>query len=222
MLAKRRLTHFFLCLLSILVVYPFFDDRNIAGKILGVIFSLILISGVRAVSGSSRIKTIISISLGVPAMVALWVDQTVEIRIIDQMSGLLLVIFSFFTIYCILTHMFKAKKVDSDLLAGAASVYLLIGISWGILYSLLELSRPGSFYIAETIKQKTVNTWSVFNYYSFTTLTTTGYGDITPSTIHAQSLSILEAVTGVLFTAFLVSRLVGMYLHGVTQGEKIA
>jgi len=198
---ERKFTHFFLSLLSILVVYPFFEGRAAAGSIFVVIFSFILLFGVRVISGVSKIKTGISLSLALPAILLLWVNQFTEIRAIEIMFGSFMSAFSLFSVFCLLSHIFRAKKVDFDLLAGAASVYLLFGISWGMLYSLLDLLVPGSFNVPEALSQQTLSGWPVFNYYSFTTLTTTGYGDISPVTIYAQSLSILEAVTGVLFTA---------------------
>ena len=82
-----------------------------------------------------------------------------------------------------------------------------------MLYALVEIVMPGSFAVKGGLSANIITEWSTFNYFSFTTLTTLGYGDITPMTERAQSLAILEAITGVLFMALLISRLVGLYIY---------
>lgn len=80
---------------------------------------------------------------------------------------------------------------------------------WAFVYSLMESIHPGSFSIAEG----QINAGrSLYVYYSFVTLTTLGYGDITPMTAPANSISILEAIIGKLFLAILIARLVGIHI----------
>jgi len=91
---------------------------------------------------------------------------------------------------------------------GAVFGYFFIGLMWGFVFSVLESLQPGSFRVgggqaAELNK---------FMYYSFVTQTTLGYGDITPVTPPARSLSLLEAVIGQFYQAVLIARLVGLHI----------
>ena len=78
-------------------------------------------------------------------------------------------------------------------------------------FQLVEGMQPGSFYIDPARNVDGIVNWADLLFYSFATLTTLGYGDITPITSPARSLAALEAVTGVLYIAFLVARLVGLH-----------
>jgi hypothetical protein len=216
---RGKLFYLLICLLFILLVYPLFIGKEMAGKIFALFFSGILISGVYAISSHKRVNLVISVLLAFPALVLMWTDQVRDIYIVEVLASVFIALFSFFSVFCLILHIMKARKVTLDILAGAASAYLLLGISWGILYSLLELVNSGSFFMTSAIQQEAIKDWSIFNYFSFTTLTTVGYGDVIPVSEYAQSLAVLEAVTGVLFTALLISRLVGMYVYQLREGE---
>jgi hypothetical protein len=116
----------------------------------------------------------------------------------------------------------KVKKVTTDTIFGAICAYLLLGITWTMVFSLIEILHPGSFLGGELVTtaadEVLVASPGFFIYYSFVTLTTLGYGDITPMTPPARLLSSLEAVTGQLYIAILIARLVA--LHIVQSGRK--
>jgi hypothetical protein len=225
---KRKGTFFYLLLslLFILLAYPTFEKALWAGKLLAIFFTFGLVAGVYAVSGEHKIRFRISLFLAIPTILLLWTDQfTPQDRswsfYLDIVAEAFMVIFTAYTAVCILLHLMRAKRVTADILTGAACTYLLFGISWGILYSMIEVVMPGSFIISDHLMPLSSENWSIFNYYSFVTLTTLGYGDITPVTSRAQSFAILEAVTGILFTALLVSRLVGMYLYQLREENNV-
>jgi hypothetical protein len=208
-----KLSYLLVFLLLILFMYPFFEGSQIGGKLFAGFFTGVLITGVYALTDHRNRYLVISLLLSVPALVLMWAEQYIEGRMWDILSYAFMAAFTFYIAFRILAHVISAKKVTKDILAGAAGVYLLLGIGWGLLYALVELLAPGSFSSASVSGANTIAGWSTFNYYSFTTLTTLGYGDITPVTDQAQSLTILEAITGVLFTALLIARLVGLYIY---------
>ncbi|MGH7260601.1 MAG: ion channel, partial [Nitrospiraceae bacterium] len=109
----------------------------------------------------------------------------------------------------LLRYIFSPAAMTTDKLYGAASAYLLLGVLWAYMYVLLEQIYPGSFAIAGA--PLAAATLPDLLYFSFTTFTTTGFGDIVPVLRHAQMLAILEQVTGVLFVAILIARLTGIY-----------
>jgi len=109
----------------------------------------------------------------------------------------------------ILTYIFTIKHVSSDIIIAALVVYLLLGILWGFSYEVIDLLQPGSFRAPENLLGQS---GSGFTYYSFITLTTIGYGDITPVTGIARSFSQLEGIVGQSYMAVLVARLVGLHV----------
>ncbi|MFH1878793.1 MAG: potassium channel family protein [Candidatus Omnitrophota bacterium] len=216
-----KLFYLLICLFFILFVYPFVEQSVLSGKILVFFFTLVLASATFAVSTYKRVNFVVALALAVPTSILIWADELLDNQVVEILSFSFMMVFSFFAVICIVSHIMSAKKVTRDILAGGVSAYLLIGISWGMLYALLECVHPGSFVINSALESGALDKWSTFNYYSFTTLTTLGYGDITALSIHAQSFAILEAVTGVLFIAVLISRLVGMYLYQIKEGNAV-
>lgn len=107
-------------------------------------------------------------------------------------------------------------ELSSNRIVGAICVYLLLGTLWAFLYTVVELAAPGSF---AGIGEFGVADWeSDFVYFSFITLTTLGYGDITPVSGTARVLVYAQAVFGVFYIAVLVSSLVSIHL-AANQGK---
>ncbi|MDZ4310706.1 MAG: ion channel [Cypionkella sp.] len=104
-------------------------------------------------------------------------------------------------------YIFRASVVMTDVLLAATSIYLVIGSGFAAIFALIEWIAPGSFAVASGQPIS----WQQMVYFSYVTLTTVGYGDITPQGFYAQSFAIFEAVIGVLYTVILLSRLVGMH-----------
>ncbi len=108
------------------------------------------------------------------------------------------------------------SKVSTNRIIGAICVYLMLGVIWALMYSLLEAAVPGSF--GGIVERAITGAWDPdWVYFSFVTLTTLGYGDILPLTISARSLAYFEAIVGQFYLAILVAGLVGAYLSE-TQG----
>lgn len=87
----------------------------------------------------------------------------------------------------------------------------LSGLTWASVDILIDTMQPGSFHVSHSQHSGDAMTYSDFLFFSFATLTTLGYGDITPITTQARSFAIVEAVYGVLYSAILIARLVGLY-----------
>lgn len=107
-------------------------------------------------------------------------------------------------------YTFGAKTVMGDVVLAATSLYLMIGLTFAAVLALIEWLAPGSF----VANSGAPLTWQQSVYFSYVTLTTLGYGDITPVGFYAQSFVSFEAVLGVLYTVILLSRLVGLHASG--------
>jgi len=127
------------------------------------------------------------------------------------------VLFAFFVLAIVfsLSRVLKDDYVDINRIAGAISIYMMIGLIWSSLYFFVYLLEPGAFQGLEEPATGDVGylaaTTMDLLYYSYVTLSTLGYGDITPIGRLAQSLSYLEAICGVMYVAVLISALVGSY-----------
>jgi hypothetical protein len=112
-----------------------------------------------------------------------------------------------FLIALILRQVFRAGPITPHRVQGAIAIYLLLGIFWAVLYEMVELVQPGSFGISHPGGRAVLPQLA---YFSFTTLTTLGVGDIVPINPVARSLTMLEALVGQLFPVILIARLVTM------------
>ena len=103
------------------------------------------------------------------------------------------------------------NNISANRIVGAICVYLMLGVIWALCYALLEAMVPGSF--KGLTEQAASSSWNPdWVYFSFVTLTTLGYGDISPLTYSARALSYFEAIVGQFYLAVLVAGLVGAYL----------
>jgi len=133
----------------------------------------------------------------------------------DLVNYILTLFFYLFAIGVIFNQILQSQDITYEIIFGALCIYLLIGVSYSNVYFILELLSPGSFAINSDALSGTITDGFNLIYFSFTTLTTVGFGDIIPVTVHAKSIVIVEQITGVLYLAALVSRLVsGMSRKG--------
>lgn len=208
---RGKFFYLFAALFGLVAVYPFFEPGTARSGLLVVLALAIPAAAVYAVSEDRR-RLVLALSLGVPSLVG-GLEALAGIDILPG-RALALVFALAFYLYAagsITAHVLKVEEVAADTLFGAASAYLLLGFVWALLYTLLERLQPGSFSHVAGPGASDAATLVDLLYFSFVTLTTLGYGDIGPLTARARSLAILEAITGVLFVAVLIARLVGMY-----------
>ena len=123
-----------------------------------------------------------------------------------------LAIFGFLVIA--ISHALKqvvfGTEMNVNRLVGAICVFLLLGIMWSFAYSLVEVALPGSFSgFSPGHDPRSDSSWL---YFSFVTLTTLGYGDITPESAVARTLAFMQAVVGQFYIAVLVAGLVSAYI----------
>ena len=190
-----------------------------AGRIWADIFTDIcfvcaLVSGLHAVSGQSK-PLRFALALAGVIIILIPLHYTLKIHALDRLQLALSAVFLMQMLVMIWIHIVKEEDVTSDLIMAAACAYILLGLVWANAYYLLEIFHPDSFKASENMGD---DIWN-FYYYSFVTLTTVGYGDITAITKPARALSILEAITGQLYLAIMISRLVGLHASQIKIGK---
>ena len=185
------------------------DDALTGHIVTTLLLTLVYISAVWAASHGPKIL-IVAVILAIACLAILltgFVFQDLQLSTIGR--GMFFV-FSCFIIAIILRHIVRAKEVDFDILCGAASVCLLMGIAWVISYWAINDLAPGAFTHLETHGDVDLG-FHHFMFFSMTTIVTVGYGDITPVHRFAQMWPNLEAVCGTFYVAVLVARLVSLY-----------
>ncbi|WP_426416581.1 ion channel [Aestuariirhabdus sp. LZHN29] len=166
--------------------------------------SLLLIASVYLLS-RKRHMLVLAALFSIPTLVTNWAAVVYShswLQLADHVTN---VIFFGYVTWCLLQQIFKAERVGTDTIMGSICIYLLLGFTWSFLYGALAVVQPGAF------ADMTAEQISTLVYFSFVTLSTLGYGDILPVTRQAQMLAYSEALTGQLYLAVLVARLVGLY-----------
>lgn len=118
-----------------------------------------------------------------------------------------------FLIYCggiIVSYLLKARSVGPNQIAGAVSFYIILGTFWSYIYTMLEFLHPGSF---NNVSGSEPDVGARFLYFSFVTLATLGYGDITPRIPFAQSLAVTEVIVGQFYMAIVVAYLLSIFIR---------
>lgn len=197
-------------LLLLLAVEPVTLAGSTHEQIFGAALSVVILAGLLAMQ-HERLLLGIAILLGAPVLIA----RLAATLLPSDTSSIVVVLvpisfFAFFVVF-LLRAVVTADEVTTDVIAGALSVYLLLGVSWSMVYQGLAMLDPSAFNIGTAIAAAGPIDRMDYVYYSFITLATVGYGDITPVAPLAQSFAYAEAVIGVLYVAVLVARLVSAY-----------
>jgi hypothetical protein len=197
-----------LSLLAVILLYPYFIGSKIDIAVFTLLISIVLVAATYSIA-KSRELTIVAILLIVPSLLFQWIyffNETREFLIASRFASLFVMVF---VVLVLLRDIIRAKTpVPKNIIWGAISVYLLLGLAWGTFYSITEILTPGSFIYA--MNPGAILRSPDFVYFSFVTIATLGYGDIIPVTAQARSFAIIEAITGALYLAILISKLVGM------------
>ncbi len=198
---------FLAALVLMLVATPFVEGLQQGQLYEAVLFTVVMCTGLIA-SGSRRRQAFALVSL---ALAAVWLNQLwpqsypALTFILPEMAFLVVVTTS------LLRFVLRAQQVDAEVLCAGISVYLILGLLWGLAYTLLAQVNPNAFSFSSP--SGTAGTMSGFTaiYFSFITLATLGYGDITPVADVARMLAMIEAMTGTLFVGVMIARLVSLY-----------
>jgi hypothetical protein len=189
---------------------PFVEEIEGGELIVSALFSLVLLAGVFAVADSKRVL-VIAIVLAIPAIAGRWMNHFRPDLVPPHVfltAGLILIAF---VVANLLRFVLRAPSVNADVLCASISAYLMLGLMWTLAYWLVDQLTPGGAFSFNTnAGTRSINGFTGF-YFSFITLSTVGYGDITPVSRIARWLAAMEAMTGLLYVAVLIARLVSLY-----------
>ncbi|MGC2109559.1 MAG: potassium channel family protein [Candidatus Korobacteraceae bacterium] len=209
--APRKSAHHYTALLltelALILGYPFFVGTARQAGLFRLGAVLVFAAALYAFLGRGRL-TVVAFVLGVPSVFIHVANVLGYLQRLEMLAVALGLVFLAFVTSVFIIGIVTLPTVTMDTLAGAVSAYLLVGITYGLAYGLVEQLHPGSF--RDTVEPGHVISSSEFIFFSFVTLTTVGYGDIVPWGPHARALAIIEGVTGIMYPAVLIGRLVGL------------
>ena len=199
-----------IALAVLLMSAPFVEELEGGHLILSVLFSLVLLAAVFAVADRKRTLAI-AVVLAVPAITARWINQFRPDLVHPAVFLVCALLLLAFVIANLLRFSLRAHVVTVEVLCASISAYLMLGLMWTVAYWLVDQMTPGGAFSFNTGRgAQSMNGFTGF-YFSFITLSTVGYGDITPVSRVARWLAAMEAITGLLYVAVLIARLVSLY-----------
>ena len=207
----RGLSAFLLLLFVSLFLSPFLDSLLLR-FISSLFFSLLLIAGAVNITSKPLPRFIVGI-VAVVAILLRWADKFSDTPALAVWSTAATLLFFVLLAGAMLIRVFSSEgRVTIHQIQGAVAVYLLVGLTWSFIYQLCDITQAGAFNLPATHHLDPESRQEEFTYFSFVTLTTLGYGDITPVHPIVRMFVILEALLGQLFPATLLARLVSLEL----------
>ena len=208
MTGRGPCTWLLLALIALVLVYPYIETGDFGRIVLGVLYSLVMIGGAHAIGQSKRLL-ILRVGLAALGIALQWTALLTGALLAMQLASLTYATFLTMAIAEVLRYIMKRGPITADKLHGALAGYIMMAFLWAFIYALIESVKPGSF--APTVPLRDPGSFFRFLYFSFTTLTTTGFGDVAPVSDEARSVVMIEEFTGVFFVGVLIARLAGLY-----------
>src|SRR5262249_1456522 len=174
-----------------------------------ILFTIVLLSAIMAISGEVRIL-ITGALLGLPTVIARWLTYSRPDVVPPELFLVGGIIFVVFVIANLLRFVMTAPSVTMEVLCAGISAYLLLALAWMFAYWLVAEIVPDAFAFNASLKGEMSIKGFDGLYFSIVTLTTLGYGDISPVSKVARMLAAMEAITGPLYLAVLIARLVAL------------
>jgi hypothetical protein len=200
-----------LTLFLLLVVVPFLPGHHAENMVSRFAWSIVIVAGLARSTGNRFFLWTALIMAG-PALASRWIDIPG-----GAITGSIVValFFSLISVH-ILMDIFARRHIGIDQIFGGVNVYVLLGLVFARLHLAVAIHSPDAYImsglsIAEAALQAGQELQDVLYYFSFTSMTTLGYGDIGPVSRLARMLSVGEAVVGQLFIAILIARIVGVH-----------
>jgi len=211
-LGRRRFSavQLLIALTLFFIFAPFVEEIEGGHLILSFLFSLVLLAAIFSVADRKRVL-VIGLVLAIPALGGRWINHFRPDLVhpaVFLTAGLILIAF---VVGNLLRFVLRAPSVTTEVLCASISAYLMLGLMWTMAYWLVDQLTPGGAFSFNTnAGTRSMNGFTGF-YFSFVTLSTVGYGDITPVSRIARWLAAMEAMTGLLYVAVLIARLVSLY-----------
>ena len=197
-------------LVALFVSFPFIESLPSGALIESILLTVVLVSALLAIATRRRIL-IVAALLSLPALIGRWLNHYRPDLVPPEVFLIGGIVFVLFVVGNLLRFVLNAPSVNTEVLCASISAYLLLGLLWTLGYWLIAELIPDAFaFNASTAADRSMKGLNGL-YFSFITLSTVGYGDITPVSKVARMLAAAEATTGLLYVAVLIARLVALH-----------
>lgn len=172
-----------------------------------------------AAAGEARGPRLVAIALALLTAVVNG-DTALGTRNLPPTLGIVLALALLaYTSWLLLASVIRSREVTGDVIAGAMAAYLMIGLTWAVAYGLVEVARPGSIATPGVAGVPEPMSFESLVYFSYMTLMTVGYGDMSPVAPPARTLAVIEGFIGVSFTTVIMAVLVSMLVSARRTGD---
>ncbi|MEI6888394.1 MAG: potassium channel family protein [Bacteroidales bacterium] len=151
------------------------------------------------------------IPLALSAVILIWISAYFKLLTLFYFSSSLNIFFFAIVVKSLITNLANSKTITPLIILDSIIAYLLIGLIFSMIIALLDRHDPTAFNFPAADGKSVILHLDDFIYFTFVTLSTTGYGDITPLKPYARSLCILIAITGQMYIGIIIAMLVGKY-----------
>jgi hypothetical protein len=190
------------------LLYPFMENQGIVGRALfsafGILTLVLVVFAVRATPG----QNLLGLALAVPATVLLLIQAAKADDTLETWSSAFEALLYFYAAAGLIRYMLADHVITRDEIFAVGATFTLVAWGFAHVYTVWQGIEPGSFTAA--VNPQADRTWMELLFLSFTTLTSTGLGDVIPVQPFARSLVMIEQLAGLAYVAMLVSRLVGL------------
>ena len=196
-------------ILLLIIFSPYYWDATLANYFNFIFLSFILLSAILTLKKRSNILKLIK-RAGYLIIILTLIAAITDNSYLELLNRVLFVLFFMLVAINLLIGIVRSKEVDTDVIFSAVAVYVLFGFCGAVLAAVIMFFVPTAFSLTSTYSSQ----FHQFLYFSFVTITTTGYGDILPITPLARTLAIFLALFGQLYLTVIIGILIGKYLSG--------
>jgi voltage-gated potassium channel len=202
-------------------IFSSFFIPMVSGKYQSPLFALgltiMFISGVFSLEKDRKYLLLLSLL----ALLLQWISEVFDLTVLSEISKVVNIIFFIIVVFFLITQMAMSKKVTPKVILASISGYLLLGLVFSIIVSAAWHRDPSSFnFPVDLLTDSNRKHYSEPLYFSFITLTTTGFGDFLPLKPYSRAITTMIAVAGQLYIAVIVAMLVGKFAAS-QENEKI-
>ncbi|HEY0504145.1 MAG TPA: potassium channel family protein [Lysobacter sp.] len=215
-LRRHRHLLLFVALLATISIGPLLEAMDFGHHFMEAFLAVSLLAAV--VPTALRSQRYAMYALIVAAMGLRWISTHYASPTVSLAGALLWSAIAVVAAVRCVRYALTGGRVDSERLCAALSAYLLLGVCWGVVYAAMVLIHPNALLVGGAPPERPL-TLADSIYFSFVTLATLGYGDLTPTGPVTRGLAVFEAIVGQLYLAILVARLVGLQIaaHPLTH-----
>jgi hypothetical protein len=221
----RRHTTLLIVIAGLFAVRPLIGEAKAAATVFSVAALVVLLAALLTIRIDDlvgertallvlrRRRRFIGWALALPAIgERLWILFAPSDRRILLIGSICWLLFFAYVTWSQFRSLLEQREVTGETISMSISVYLLLGATWGLLYVVIFMRNPAAFSLGTSPGLGAEHVFPIFIYFSLTTLSTIGFGDITPVTLQARYAAVAEGITGQFYLAVLVARLVGMQM----------